>query len=585
MDVTFANPPGIWALLGLPLVLAIHFLQTASRKVTVSTLFLLEELEKENIGGRRWERLRNSVPLWLQLLAVLLLTWLLLQPRWLSPHSTMSTVVVLDSSVSMSAFRGELLDALPRRLAAISRTAAKTEWIVLESDTARGTLYAGAEMAALREALSRWKPRAAHHDPTPALRIGQSLLRNGGLLLFATDHRVEVPYGAELLAIGHPVENCGFAGLLVPTGEGTWKALVKNYSDTPQKRTWSIVAEGTTLAVEDIVLKPGEMQTLRGGFPPRAKSCELRLSADPFTIDDHLPILATEGKQLTVYVQSDTRTTPFYMQILRSGTGLTHDANEGQSDLRLLTANAATAAPPSGASIVFLENETVAPSPENRSAREVIVAEKGVLMDELNWQGLVAKETARFPSRPEDRTLLWGGDQSLIFVRGQGRDRQLVFNFELDQSNATRLPALIILLHRFLETVRAEKVWPEVKNVETNQLVNLAVDPVGEPLLVRFADGATITVPLAQSTALRAPPEPGRFEIAQGETKLLTAATYFADSREADFRNAQSFSTIGRRAGGLRLANSREDFLTPLWAVTLGGLMVGNWWWLGRKRG
>src|SRR6516225_2516595 len=110
--IFFSHPAGFFALLAVPAVLLIHFLQRESRQVTVSTLFLLDVLAPESAAGRRFERLRQSVPLWLQLLSALLLTWLIVQPRWVRRHSVQQIVLLLDSSVSMSAFHTETLKAL-----------------------------------------------------------------------------------------------------------------------------------------------------------------------------------------------------------------------------------------------------------------------------------------------------------------------------------------------------------------------------------------------------------------------------------------------------------------------------------------
>jgi hypothetical protein len=43
----------------IPAVIAIHFLQRRSRQLTVSTLFLLQQLQRESEGGNRFERLRS----------------------------------------------------------------------------------------------------------------------------------------------------------------------------------------------------------------------------------------------------------------------------------------------------------------------------------------------------------------------------------------------------------------------------------------------------------------------------------------------------------------------------------------------
>ena len=103
--IHFANPLALWALLALPVILAIHCLHERARRLRVSTLFLLERVAPESASGARFERLRNSLPLWLQLIAAALIAWLLAEPRWVRADSVQTVVVVLDSSASMSAFK------------------------------------------------------------------------------------------------------------------------------------------------------------------------------------------------------------------------------------------------------------------------------------------------------------------------------------------------------------------------------------------------------------------------------------------------------------------------------------------------
>ena len=103
--LTLGNLLGLWALLGIPAVIAIHFLQRKSQRVTVTTLFLLRQMRRESETGNRLERLRSSIPLWLQLVMVLMLTWLLVQPRWLKEDAVRRVAIVLDSSASMQAYR------------------------------------------------------------------------------------------------------------------------------------------------------------------------------------------------------------------------------------------------------------------------------------------------------------------------------------------------------------------------------------------------------------------------------------------------------------------------------------------------
>jgi hypothetical protein len=266
--ITLGNPAGLWALAAIPAILAIHFLQRESRRETISTLFLLEQLAPESAEGRRFERLRQSVPLWLQLLAALLITWLLAQPRWVRRDSAQHVVIVLDSSVSMSVFHEEMMRALEAATRRLGGAAAHTEWHLLESDMERPTLYEGSDRGRLLQAAAAARPHLGAHDFAPALAAAQALLRGRGILLFVTDRRYDLPAGAHLLAVGHPIENCGFAGAAC---EGRkWSALVKNYGSAPQRRSWWLEARGQKSPAHEIDLAPGQTDVLQGEFPADA---------------------------------------------------------------------------------------------------------------------------------------------------------------------------------------------------------------------------------------------------------------------------------------------------------------------------
>ncbi len=482
MDLSFANPVGFWALLALPVVLAIHFLQRESRRVLTSTLFLFDALGPVSAQGRRLERLRHSLPLWLQLAAVLLLTWLLVGPRWLRRDSSQRVVVVLDSSVSMRAFRDELGRALPARLHTLARTAATTDWRLIETDPARPTLYAGNDLDALLAAVAGWTPRLGAHDFQPALNAALSLTHNAGIALFVTDRRADVPEGVKLLAVGHPIDNCGWIGMTV---EGdTWRALVKNHSAAPQTRTWHLEANGAAGPESTLSLAPGQTRTLSGTFPPGQDRCELVLSADAFTLDDRLPIVRPQPKRLSLAVEPGTALEPFLRRL--AGSVPQADTVMGHADVRLAVWSP-TPVPEPG--ILFAAQEKDA---ADYLAGEV-VAENGPLTAGLSWNGLICKETAPIPAQAGDEGLLWQGTRPLIFLRGGGANRSLLINFDVRQSNADRLPAFVVLLNRFLESVRSEKVAFERLNVETNQRLGnrLRSNPTSAPSFQWRAAAAT----------------------------------------------------------------------------------------------
>src|SRR4051812_12621103 len=207
MMPTFANPAGFWVLFGIPAILAIHFLQQRSRRLVTSTWFLIEPFAPRSVGGRTWEKLRSSRALWLQLLAALVITWLLTEPRWPRAESAQTVVVVLDSSVSMSAFHEAAIKTATREIAAAEGLAAHTTWLIMTTDPRQPPLYRGPEHLAAEAGLARWQPELGTHDLVPALRLAHGLAGESGRTLLVTDTRTKVSPGQRAAGVGHAIEN------------------------------------------------------------------------------------------------------------------------------------------------------------------------------------------------------------------------------------------------------------------------------------------------------------------------------------------------------------------------------------------
>ena len=176
--LTFNNPAGFWALLAIPAILAIHFLQRKAVVLPISTLFLLDQMQRESISGQRIERLRSSLPLWLQLLMAVLLTWLMVQPRWVEKSMIQRVVVVLDGSISMQAFKQKLQTQLPAELKRLASLVNTSEYIVLDSLLEEENIYHGTQLSEVAQALGNWTPHGGAHDINASLRLARSLAAN-----------------------------------------------------------------------------------------------------------------------------------------------------------------------------------------------------------------------------------------------------------------------------------------------------------------------------------------------------------------------------------------------------------------------
>ena len=222
----------------------IHFLQRRAKVITVSTLFLLRQTQRESTSGQRFDRLVNSVPLWLQLIAVLLITWLLVQPRYVRAKSTQRIAIVLDSSASMRVFKDKIAPALEKEIPRLQGNAANVEIWILESDPAKPKIYQGSLPEKMIEALSQWTPSSGATEPSNSLRIARSLVGTEGAVSYITDTPIlyTLPYHSSYVSIGEPTPNCGITGISFEQRDDQllWKAIVRNYSDSRQQRNWHI---------------------------------------------------------------------------------------------------------------------------------------------------------------------------------------------------------------------------------------------------------------------------------------------------------------------------------------------------------
>ena len=577
MQLLIGNTLGFWALLGVPIVLIIHALQQRAKRVPCSTLFLLEDLAPESVRGPVVEALRPSWLLLLQLLAVCLLCWLLVEPRWVAPDSKRVVAIVLDSSVSMSSFRPNVEAAVTQQIARATAEPGVVEWALIDSRRSGSVLYRGSELTALRHALARWEPSGGHHDVLPAVHYAREIAGKEGLAICVTDHKVALPPSVALLAVGVPRENCGFAGALVDEGSSSFRALLRNYGDLPCERTMSLGARA-----EKIMLASGEMRAIEGSIPAGAEGIRLELSPDGFTADDSLSVVRPERRVLRVVppsgVESPERQAISQWWVRLSATvgrlvsvpvGERGDLFIGGEEL-LQTANGGGAV--EGNAIAFVGRKR----PGVGIGR--VFSEHHPLVENLRWDDLRATAIGAEELRSGDEPLVWSGEVPLIFLRPTAHGQTLVINLMPEGSNLSRNSSFVLLMHRFIEQVRSGGAGAETILVETNQRLRFSAS--GERFRVEESDAKGVVIRSRElaKAALAAPSHAGFFSVKSDKGELtVKGAAQFAEVVEADLRSAASFDgTAGLRAHGREQRTMRDPF-TSLWLLLLLAVLLGSW--------
>lgn len=582
---SFANPAGLWALLGIPAVILIHYLQRKAQIIPVSTLFLLEKTQREASSGRHFDRLTQSIPLWMQLLGVLLLTWLMIEPRFPLARSTQRIALVLDSSASMSVSQQRMMELLAKELPPLKGFATDVEYTVLESTPGKPRLYAGKSTEELLLALQSWRPLAGVTDPDQALRLARSLVSREGIVIYVSDTPAEsLPFDAIQLCMGKPIENVGFTGVAFETKDGSllWRATLQNYSDQDTTRTWQVDSgKGAPTAPKTVELPARSLVTLQSNFPSQSQRIELRLSNDEFTTDDTLRLVRPMPKQLSIHTAPalDALSKKLFRSIEQLKPG-----SAAEADISLVSYDPLDPTPVQGNAIIFVNDGTQG----GQYLSGGIIAEKHPLLDGLNWQSLMIRETIALEIRPSDQALLYQDKRVLILLRDlpatpeRPASQQLLFNFDPRLSNIETQPAMIVILLRFIEQVRARKVAPSQENLETAQPLTLATKDTTPPTPLRLleldAKGQVVrTTPVNPNLPLTAPELPGHFRYQQGEDTLLEASTYFADTREADFRACAEKNQLGEAQAAAIQAHSKGDPYWHLWLLALIGVLLASW--------
>jgi hypothetical protein len=452
-------------------------------------------------------------------------------------------------------------------------SATALELTLLPSTPGADRLYAGTSVEEMLASLDGFTPDGGLLDPSYSLRLARSIVSKDGIVLFLTDTPAEaLPYDSQLVSVGRPLGNVGFTGISFAEKQGalTWQAIIRNYGDTPEKRSWSLKTKTSATEPREFEIGAKSFVTIQAAFPVDAEDVRIALSPDDFTLDDTMPVIAPRPKELELYTATSAAFRDLTDKLLRSLASTRPSNDAASSDLAITSYDPLDPSLPESNAILFVED----PTSVGKYLKGGILAEAHPLMDGINWQSLLVRETLQLPRQPSDRVLLWQEKRPLIFLRENGDKRMLCFNFDLRLSNATQQPAFIVLLHRFAETIRAEKVADQALNLETGQPIRIAATP-GLTVKATASDVSGKSMP-APPTG-RAPYLPGFLTVSQGETSLLQAAVHFADTREADLSGCAPTATEPLANIATIELHTAPDPFARIWVLVLLAALLVAW--------
>jgi hypothetical protein len=194
------------------------------------------------------------------------------------------------------------------------------------------------------------------------------------------------------------------------------------------------------------------------------------------------------------------------------------------------------------------------------------------------WDGFLHPGIGNMEPLGADRVLVWRGADPLIWRGVRDGGMRLYLNFLVERSNGDRLPAMVLLLTRFLADVQAQGRGVASVNVSGGELLPVVA---GEGWSLVFGGDERVRIPAG--VRVRAPYQPGRFRVMDhGSEVVLDGAVHFGDVTEAELRGAGSGGSLEAAAWDSERAHSVEDPLRDVVLVLAGAALVASWVAIGR---
>ena len=333
-SVSLANPAGL-ALLGLAVpVVLLHILRPRRQAVTVSSTFLWRAIERPVSSATPWQKLRWSLLLLAQLLAVALLALAVARPVRLEAAALSEhTVFIVDASGSMAA-----LDGTPDRLAgAVDRAVELRKElptggiasIVVASERPRVVLTASDDAGAFAAALRTVETTTGHPDFAGAFSLAESLdnssadigfvlISDGGL---TDDEEQLMPPGTRYEKVGEQNTNRAISRVDVePRGSGLHaRVTVRNFGDSEVTQTLRLDVDGVTAAEQPIKIGARGTTTVDADLPPGDRVEAYLDGGDLLAADDVGVAVGARRPDLKVLIAGDTR---FWQELFTSMPGV-----------------------------------------------------------------------------------------------------------------------------------------------------------------------------------------------------------------------------------------------------------------------
>ena len=478
------TPTALFFLLLIPLIIVFYLLKQKKEEFTVSSTFLWHKALADTIAQTPWQKLRRSLLLLLQIVLMLLLVLSLARPFfWRDQAGGGHFILLVDTSLSMAVQEhdGTRLDLAKAEATKLIKSQVKgTRFTLIGVGPVPQTLINNSDNTSeVLQQLEALQTGYYEANLDNTLSLVAALLEKGTMapVVFYSDGEVAPPEGPvgvkefRYQRVGTRQDNLALGAFSMRDGADGPVALARidNFGDEEQEVPVRLLADGNSLDVQAVKVRPEEPAYLFWPVPAGAAFLEARLETDDALAADNAAWLVpprTEKAKVLLVSNGNT----FLEQALKLNPLLeVHKVKPAdyygvvdQFELYVLDGFWPTQ-PPMGQLLVFnppaesglAEGDASAVTANLQGGEQRISNNaSGVtahLLANVTWADVHIAQSKSLRPDSNWQPLLRSGDRTLIAAGSLGEAKAVVFGFDLHNSDLPLRTAFPILMQNIAD--------------------------------------------------------------------------------------------------------------------------------------
>lgn len=308
--MVLTSPLMLLGFLALPVLAAVYWLRSRSRRAVVSSLAFWIDQRRPRRGGRILHRMQAPLAFFLELLAIAMLVSAAAGPALLKRDVVRPLTVVLDDSYSMQARRGAT-SARDRAETALTEELRKNNYVarfILSGARPRLIGQTVRDPDRAEEVFTQWTGQSPTADLPAAITLATEVGDRTTRILVLSDQPPKMELESSQIqwwAFGEKLPNMAFTAATRNRGVENERVLLELacLADSPGQSKMNIrCSERNEVTTSLVELEGGATKQIFLDLPPDSPVLSASIDADALEIDNQVLLLPESAKPLRVSI-------------------------------------------------------------------------------------------------------------------------------------------------------------------------------------------------------------------------------------------------------------------------------------------